>query len=246
MRTGTIIELYYLGRWDEALAIAAEEEAEGLTGIARLQSLAVALVHCERGNLESAQAVVSDDELRSSENPQARAGYSMVRAHVLRTAGRPAEALAAAEQSLAVLGELPLSDSAIKSGLVEAVEAALALGDLDRAEELLAIPAALDPGQLTPLLQANAARLGARLQAARGGRDGVEDRFRSAAALFREFGLVFHLAVTQLEQGEWLAIEGRADEAQPLLAEARETFERLQATPWLERTGRTDFVLLQH
>ena len=56
-----------------------------------------------------------------------------------------------------------------------------------------------------------------------------------AAGIFREFGLPFWLAVTQLEHGEWLVEQGRAQEAEPLLGEARETFERLEAKPWLER-----------
>ena len=56
-----------------------------------------------------------------------------------------------------------------------------------------------------------------------------------AAVICREFGFAFHLAVTQLEHAEWLIGQGRADEAQPLLEEACETFERLEATPWLER-----------
>ena len=43
--------------------------------------------------------------------------------------------------------------------------------------------------------------------------------------------------MTWLEHGEWLGEQGRADEAEPLLAEAREIFERLGATPWLERAG---------
>jgi hypothetical protein len=41
--------------------------------------------------------------------------------------------------------------------------------------------------------------------------------------------------VTHLEHAEWLDGQGRSEEAEPLLAEARETFERLEATPWLER-----------
>jgi hypothetical protein len=41
--------------------------------------------------------------------------------------------------------------------------------------------------------------------------------------------------VVQLEHAEWLAGQGRRDEAEPLIAEARETFERLEAAPWLER-----------
>jgi hypothetical protein len=34
-----------------------------------------------------------------------------------------------------------------------------------------------------------------------------------------------------------LHAQGRPDEAEPLLAEARETFERLEARPWLERAA---------
>ena len=117
------------------------------------------------------------------------------------------------------------------------VEAALALDDLDKAEVLLAIPASLDPGEPTPFLQASTARLRARLDAARGSHQRVEEHLRSAAVLFREFGLAFHLAVTQLEHAEWLGARGRTDDAQPLLAEAREAFEQLQATPWLERAA---------
>jgi hypothetical protein len=119
--------------------------------------------------------------------------------------------------------------------LVEAIETALAIPDLDKAEELLAIPQSLDPGELTPFLQASTARLLARLDAARGNHDGIEDRFRAATALFREFGIAFYQAATQLEHGEWLIGQGRSDEAEPLLAEAAEAFERLQASPWLER-----------
>jgi hypothetical protein len=47
----------------------------------------------------------------------------------------------------------------------------------------------------------------------------------------------FYLAVTELEYADWLASQERAEEAEPLLAEAREIFERLEAKPWLERAG---------
>ena len=45
------------------------------------------------------------------------------------------------------------------------------------------------------------------------------------------------MAVTELEHGEWLVARGRGDEAEQLLAEAREIFERLEATPWIERAN---------
>jgi hypothetical protein len=45
------------------------------------------------------------------------------------------------------------------------------------------------------------------------------------------------------EHGELLTEAGRSDEAAPLLTEAREVFERLRATVWLERLDTTAAVL---
>ena len=45
------------------------------------------------------------------------------------------------------------------------------------------------------------------------------------------------IAMTQAEDGEWLAGMGRADDARPLLAEARPALEALAAAPWLERVA---------
>jgi hypothetical protein len=53
--------------------------------------------------------------------------------------------------------------------------------------------------------------------------------------MFRELETPFWLAVALLESAEWLVNEGRAEDAKPLLDEARELFERLRATPWLSR-----------
>ena len=100
------------------------------------------------------------------------------------------------------------------------------------------MPESLDPGDMTPVLEANALRLRARLDAARGDQTQVDARFRSAAARSREFDLPVYVALTQLEHGEWLEAQGRADEADPLLSEAAATFEGLEAVPWLERAQR--------
>ena len=61
------------------------------------------------------------------------------------------------------------------------------------------------------------------------------ERFKAAAAGFREYGLRFWLAVTLLEHGE---LTGDAI----LLEEAREIFESLRATPWIERTNAADMA----
>ena len=118
----------------------------------------------------------------------------------------------------------------VKLGYVEAMEAALALGDTERARELVRFVEALRPGDRPPLLEAHAHRVRARL-------DDDESEFEVAAADFRRLEMAFYLAVTLLEHGEWLVAHDREDEAEPLLAEAREIFERLGARPWLDRAA---------
>ena len=66
----------------------------------------------------------------------------------------------------------------------------------------------------------------------------AESGFKPEAGLFREMGALFYLAVTQLEHAEWLIAQDRSEEASALINEARVTFERLQARPWLKRTDR--------
>jgi hypothetical protein len=122
-----------------------------------------------------------------------------------------------------------------KRCLIEAVEAALDLHDLTRADDLLSTIDDLPPGQRTPSLEAHRIRFDARLDASRGIHDRVEHNFRSAETIFAEYGLVFHRAPTQLAHADWLISQGRSEEAGLLLGEARSTFEQLEARPWLDR-----------
>ena len=121
---------------------------------------------------------------------------------------------------------------------MEAVEAALQLGRDETAEELLALVDELGPGEDSQSLRAQRRRLGARIAGGRGEHEKAEQEHKRAVGAFRELAMPFWLAVTLLEYGEWLATVARAAEAEPLLAEAREIFERLGATPWLERADR--------
>ena len=77
------------------------------------------------------------------------------------------------------------------------------------------------------------------MQAAVAGRpEEAERRLRSASGAFREIGIPFWVAVTELELGEWLGGRERTTEAEELLGAARSTFERLGARPWLDRLDR--------
>ena len=72
----------------------------------------------------------------------------------------------------------------------------------------------IPPGRRPPSLRAQSARFRARLAAARGAHEGVEQGFKTAAGIFREHGLTFPMEVTELEHGEWLVAQGRGDEAE--------------------------------
>jgi len=222
---GSVSSLVLLGRWDEAIARAAEtpESAAGATLLTHLAS-----VYCERGDTARAMKQLEDPTLQASEDLQTRTALAVAEATILRKEGKLREALERAESARAAGDELGITFLTMKLALVEALEAAFALGDTEKVRELLEVVDALRPGERPRLLEAHAQRFRAKLT-------GDEAGFKAAAALFRELGTVFWLAVTLLEQAESLVEQDRADEAEALRAEAREIFGRLEATPWLDR-----------
>jgi class 3 adenylate cyclase/tetratricopeptide (TPR) repeat protein len=230
-RLGVIVTLVELGRWQEALARVAEADEHQASHIARSELVLHALVGCERGDLDAAEAVLRAQEWqRDADHVEMAILYAAAEARLLRARTRPAEALTAAERGLAHRTEPGIAYGYIKHCLTEALEAALELDDRVKAGELLALTDNLYPGQLTPSLRAHSHRFHARLR----DRDPDQD-YRIAEQTFAEHGLVFHLAVTRLEHAEWLLDQGRPDDAAPLLDRALETFAELEARPWLER-----------
>jgi tetratricopeptide (TPR) repeat protein len=119
--------------------------------------------------------------------------------------------------------------------LVDALEAALELGDLEWIRSQVEEFRNRRPADQLPFSVGQMRRFEALLAARSGESERAEERFRSATEILREISARFYLACVLLEHGEWLTESGRAAEAEPLLAEAREVFERLAASPWLER-----------
>jgi len=223
--------LYMLGRWDEAQAASEEFTPEQIDSGGVVLSLLQSGVeiHIQRGELDGASRIFSMfSRLEESTDVQERSCYLGSRAALRRAEGRPQEALADSEATIETGRTLGIPFQAVKQGIVEAVEAAFALREAPKIEELLASIETVPPGSRPPYLDAQARRFRARL-------DGDPSGYAAAEVAFRNLSLPFWLAVTQLEHGEWLAAQGRADEAEPLLTEAREIFERLGAAPWLER-----------
>jgi hypothetical protein len=87
-------------------------------------------------------------------------------------------------------------------------------------------------------LAAMMGRFAARLAGERG--EAADDAYAEALTGLRDFGALFPLAATLVEQAEWLVASGRTDDAASPLTEAREIFERLRAVPWLERIERLE------
>jgi class 3 adenylate cyclase/tetratricopeptide (TPR) repeat protein len=229
-----------VGRWDEGISLVHEheqtDEAKDLHNVPDL--LSAVEIHARRGELEQARAALERHrDAEESEEIQARWVFSVNRAVLAAAEGRPREVIEVAGRSISMT-DLFGPQALASSALPEAVVAALSLGDIGRAEEILAELERLYSGELTPSMRGQRERLRARVDIAKGEHEGVERRLQKAADEFRAIPMPFWLGVTLLEHGEWLAEQGRPDEAERPVAEAREIFERLRARPWLERANK--------
>ena len=163
---GTVLELSMLGRWDEAFAIAGEARALATTTWMESMLLELVRVHCERGELVEARAVLDGAAATGeSADMQTRVGRAAVTAHLLRAEGALDPALETAERAFedarAAFGP---ASSLYKAGFEEALECAMAAGRPERVHELLALLDPLRPGQVTPQLRAIQTRYRGRLQ----------------------------------------------------------------------------------
>ena len=234
-------ELVQLGRWDEADEVHRSIEDETLTGgtFESLSLLGSAEMYVHRGEPERlGRLVAAFSSAPESNDWQERAAYFAGRALWLRTMGDDAEALASADRAIAEFDPKGFGHQDFKAAVPQALEAAFALGNLDRVEALVDMVDRAPPGDRPASLSAQVARFRARLAGARGDADVADAQFRAAADGFTSVAMPFRLAVVQLEHAEWLASQSRSAEAAALLAGAESVFERLRAKPWLERAQR--------
>jgi tetratricopeptide (TPR) repeat protein len=233
LRAGNVSSLVLVGRWGEAIETA-DELAQSPHGPQVASMLGCALeIDCRRGDVERAKERLSSI-MQVTEDPQVRASQALFKAIVLRAEREPAAALEELQPALDAREALGIRFLTVKLAIIEELECASALGDAARVGRVLESIDELRPGERPPLLTAHAARFRARRTT---DASEAEREFRAAAEIFREHDLVFWLAVTQLEHGEWLNGQDRSEEAEPLLAEAHERFERLEATPWIHRAA---------
>jgi tetratricopeptide (TPR) repeat protein len=235
---GSISTLVLTGRWDDAYARLDEIRSPDAPALDFPETLSIVELACWRGHTDEARELIQlfADADAANADLQVRASYSLHEAMFARLNGDARRCLETIERDLPMsLEELGISFLSTKLMLVEALEAAFELRDTAKVEELLGIVEGHRPGERPPLLEAHAARFRAKLAEAP---EDAEGGFRQAVEGFIDTELVMWLAVTRLEYAEWLLAHERASDADPLLAEARETFERLETTPWRERADR--------
>ena len=229
---------YLLGNWGDFDATDEEivEMLEAGTR-ARLDLLVIhPHVYLHTGRLDRLQWLLERLPEPSAE-VQDTAAHALAHTAHARAENRLADALAKAEDVLAMQVELGSEHPMYRLALVDALETAYQLGDLDSVTRRLEEFRQRRPADHLPFGVGQVRRFEALLAARSGDGELAEERFRAAAEILREISARFYLAVVLLEHGEWLVESGSAEDAEPLLQEAREIFERLGAKPWLDRLG---------
>ena len=228
---GDDVSTLHARRWDEALAAFAEVPEDRLLDALTTSFLSsIPEIRICRGDVSGARSLLAVYAAHGeSPDLQDKTGYESAAAAVARAEGRLEDALDLGLRATDVARTASETNQSIKLAIVEAIEVALALGERAKAEELVASIEAVPPGLRSPYLWAQALRFRAKLATPD---EAAVESFEAAANRFRELGIAFWLAVTQLEHGELTSDAS-------LLEEAREIFEQLEARPWLERLEAT-------
>ena len=188
-----------------------------------------------RGDLDTAREILRYVPPEPRAEFQERASIAVGRAALAFGEGRYEDALEHAAETHALGSSLGPDHPLFKHGIELALDAALGADDLGRVADVFERIRSLRPGERSPFVDAQLARYDAHVAARRSETGRADERFRAAVALVRELAARFWLAVVLLEHGEWLSTQGRWEDAEPLLAEARGLLERLEAALWLKR-----------
>jgi tetratricopeptide (TPR) repeat protein len=236
MAAGLVDEYAQRGDFDEALA---RLEALGIpddTNDAGLAStvLSVVRIRLERGEVTEAQDVLARHAGVMDEGDiQQRAVEGWRLALEAEVAGRLDEAGALHRRVVELSLEMR-NLAGVAEALKDVADLALRTGDAEHALGAAALVEELPAHARTRSISSQLHRLRANVAAAAGDEAAAADRFGLGLAAARNLGFAFWLAPVLRDYGAWLAGTGRAEEAAPLLAEARALYERMGAVVWLD------------
>jgi class 3 adenylate cyclase/tetratricopeptide (TPR) repeat protein len=233
-----VSELLERGEWDDAFRLADDVLPDGVQPNTQSVTAAMVLAKAafERGDDEHARAWLErvPTDLAASMDEQLAAGAGFRAALAAYLDGRVADGigeLAKAWENFAARDYW----AGVAFVLTWAADGAAMLGDpsaagpfADRYDAVSGAP----PARYLVI----ASRRAQALRAAAAGRENLAaDAFAEALAAARSVGRVEWLAPLLADYGVWLMGSGRRAEAEPLLEEARQFFERMGARRWLDR-----------
>jgi hypothetical protein len=186
-----------------------------------------------RGDLDGLRGMLGQVE-KGSGWRELEVTIKVSRAVILRETGHAQEAVNEARDG--ALAQIESALSHLPFLYLEAVECAFAADQPDVVRELVDRVDALKPAELIPLLEAEAVHARARLTVLDGDPAAADQWFRRAIDLLTEIGTPFLLARAQLGYAEFLvSIGGEAATSGSLRDQALSAFQRVKATPWIDR-----------
>jgi hypothetical protein len=189
-----------------------------------------------RGNRAGAQRALAGMETwRDSEDQELADGYALAHASSVLANGDAAGAQPELERLARYYATAYGNGENLRGAWPATMDAALALGNLDLADELMELLEQIPPGVIAPYLRAQLSRNKARVAAARGEHEMVEQHFQAAVDTLGALGYPYWGAVARADFAHWLAGQSRSEQARELLADAVDVLASLRAEPELRR-----------
>jgi DNA-binding CsgD family transcriptional regulator len=228
----------WLGHWslarqyaDELIEAVEQNRQRRWRGLALY---ATALVAAHRGDSGAALSAIDEGLALADEigDPLATALHLSVRGFDALSRGDMHDADRDLSRASALVAAMGMREPARFFFYGDQIEAVLALGQTDRAAELLADMRRRAEVSPYPWLLAVTARCHAQVAMAGGDLDGAAAAIRAALVAHRDLPMPFELARTRLVQGQVLRRERKRREAGQALREAENGFAELGAVRW--------------
>jgi hypothetical protein len=248
--------LIQAGDWDSAVAeLTPRADSDALADIEEF-AVERGWLAALRGDDRTAEDILTAlQDIRASEDPQVRAGVSILEAFGAAARRQPADALRHARAILGHAEAIGISNIYLRWAWPLAARCAHELADTAAVRDLLALLDSYQPGYLAPMLQAEGDLARARLAVGDGDATAAAS-FATAIASLREQSTPYHLAHGLLDHAEYLTAAGsgvaagapanpgataasgsaaNAETAAAAIAEARDIASRLRCQPLLDR-----------